>query len=192
MAQGQVITDWFSSGYGPPVSSPDLTSSQRWAAYQDTTTGDMWFWNLYTNAWELFVTAGDGLMPLSIAVVNYTGADIAFTNSSWAILASAFTVTMTTGAHRVLVMWNFGGQVSGSLAELDVVIDGVGTGNTRGVWYTNITTEGPLVGHWLSPVLSAGSHTIALYAKCEGGVTLGIGAGTTGVVAQMSVIEQAA
>lgn len=130
--------------------------------------------------------------PLADGVALYTGSDISFTESSWTILDAAFTVTITTGAHRCLVTWQLSGQVTGERASFDIQVDGTGTGGERGVGYTEDGTSHPLGGTYVTAVLTAGSHVFTLMAYCEGGATLGIGGSDAGSVAQLAVIELSA
>ena len=51
MANGGVITDYFQYGVGDPSGTPSLGTGQQWCWYQDTSTGNLWYWNLSTSAW---------------------------------------------------------------------------------------------------------------------------------------------
>jgi hypothetical protein len=51
MASGQIITDYLSYGSGAPSGAPSLGAAGQYAVYEDTATGDLYAWDLFTTAW---------------------------------------------------------------------------------------------------------------------------------------------
>lgn len=89
------------------------------------------------------------------------------------------TATITTGAHKVLVLVNLqiSGSVAGQNAGFDIMVDGVSESVADGLYWTQ---GNPTAGNgwaisftWITSVLTAASHTIKLRAK-SGGQTLTI------------------
>lgn len=63
MASGLLITDYISYGSGAPSGAPSLASGSQYALYQDTSTGDIWVWDLHTSAWVQLATLVSGVVP---------------------------------------------------------------------------------------------------------------------------------
>lgn len=114
--------------------------------------------------------------------VSRTSGDLSTTSTSF-VDATGMSITMTTGARRVLVGVIAKGYVgtNGEYIELDIDIDGAGQGGTRGLAGARIATASSnqvnLSFTYLSDVLTAASHTIKLRWK-------GVNGNTANLVAQ--------
>lgn len=99
------------------------------------------------------------------AVVARTAGDVVLGVATWTDL-TGMTVTLTTGAHRCRVLVNFIYSTAGGGCnfQVDVDIDGTRIGGALGCWsiYGGAIISQPGNFAILTPVLSAGSHTIKL------------------------------
>lgn len=116
------------------------------------------------------------------------------TNSTSFVDITGASVTLTTGASRVLVSVSASGSCDTANGYLciDVVIDGSSQGQTFGVMTTRANTaagqDTNLSFTYLSAVLSAGSHTIKLQLRTTtGNASVYAQAGVTPLV--FSVVE---
>lgn len=117
-------------------------------------------------------SAGGG-GSLAVGVTNLTGSDLTTTSSSYADVAGA-TVTISTGAHRVLIhatgtVYN---SSSGANSNLTLCVDGTAVQGTKGYAIRQITGGSDTHGFsisWVSDVLTAASHTFKLQWKTDAG-----------------------
>lgn len=149
------------------------------------------------SSWTTWATLGTSTSLVNDRVLD-TATAIWTTTSATFVDVTGLTVTLTTGARRVLVIFtgsvdstNAAGQIS-----LDVAIDGTRQGGSAGLLTIaqHATTSEPLNASfsYLSPVLTAASHTIKLQALSMTGATVRVYLGGTGVYAHFAVMEQPA
>ena len=129
---------------------------------------------------------------LSAAKVSLTGGNITATSSSFADITGA-TLTITTGARRVLVTWIavIENATAGNNISLDVAVDGTRQGGSNGLIFVEAQGNGVdmnFAGSYVTDVLSAGSHTIKLQWRSGGSTQLLAVASSTSPLV-LSVVE---
>lgn len=147
-----------------------------------------------------FGSSGGGGSTLTGTSYKRTAGNYTTTSGSFVdIDGTNFALTITTGAHRVLVALVGAAEatVAGDAAAFDVLVDGVSVSSGQGVTATrfdNIASYRKNVSFtYMTDALSAGSHTFKLQWKQivgSGGLTL-FGGTSSGIIAQMWVAEQA-
>lgn len=138
---------------------------------------------------------GGGGGALQAGRVKDTATAIQSTTSATFVDVTGMSVTLTTGAHRCLVM--FTGLVDSTSAagivELDVAVDGVREGGTAGILsiQQHSTASEGMNGSFgiITDVLTAASHTIKLQFRSPGGQTVRVYLGATTVFPIFSVVE---
>lgn len=153
MASGLLITDYLSYGSGAPAGAPSLASGSQYALYQDTATGKLYAWDLFTSAWVQVI--------LAPAVTSITG-------TAHEIIASASTgaITLSTpqgidtsstptfaglsigGQTGALVTTGYKGGVSGAHPTSGTFVTGDYVVDTTGaIW---VCTSGGTPGTWVA------------------------------------------
>jgi hypothetical protein len=115
MADGQYITDYLAADDAAPSSAPSLAASGQWGMFQDATNGDLYKWNLNTNAWDA-ITGGGG----SLTTANATlGADVVIAaRQTW---YEVLTLTLGDGTWLVFVTLDYWGNgVQGTSYTIDL------------------------------------------------------------------------
>lgn len=142
------------------------------------------------------ITAGEK-DPTSGSLVHaetiLTSGSITTTSTTY-VDATGLSVTLTTGAHRVLICGNISAKCPGNTLSLSIDIDGTQYPASNAVSFLAGFTGGgatldflPSNFAFVSPVLSAASHTIKVKWKVGGG-TGTIGA-STAIPATLQVTE---
>jgi hypothetical protein len=108
----------------------------------------------------VFGASGGGFLQSAIA--TRTAGDLTRTGSTAYVDMTGMTVTLTTGAHRCLVIFQGNGNVTGAAAQaVDVAVDGTRQGQAYGQAIIQGTgMSGSLGFTFLTDVLTAASHTI--------------------------------
>jgi len=121
------------------------------------------------------------------AIATRTAGDLTTTSTTF-VDVTDMTVTLTTGARRCLVFCSaLGGHTGSGSTLIDIAVDGTRQGQTLGLTGGN-SASFPLVLTFLTPVLSAGSHTIKLQWRVDAG-TAQIYASTAISPAILTVLE---
>jgi len=141
--------------------------------------------------------SGGGFTP-AVGVVNLTSGNVSSTSGTFVDI-TGLSITITTGAHRVLL--GFSGSIEQSLANeyamLDFLIDGAqafGGTHGRSLRFAAGNTAEHADMTFLTAALSAGSHTFKVQWHNVGGAANGtmlLRADGTNYAAQFSAIEQA-
>jgi len=114
---------------------------------------------------------GGGAGLLQYAEANGNLGDILVTSAAWADLDVS--VTMTTGAHRCLVIANISAYSPTNAIGITLLIDGVNMGGADwGFMFVSVNSDACSFS-FLTPVLSAGSHVFKLQGKTS--VSPGVG-----------------
>jgi hypothetical protein len=155
-----------------------------------TTTGDMIYSSSGTTPARLAIgTSAQALVGgttpawssavgiLQSAVAKRTAGDLTTTSTSF-VDATSLTVTLTTGARRCLVFFNgsAGNDTYSNNTAFDVALDGTLQGGTYGLLLVGQSSLSgganinvPVAITYLTPVLSAASHTIKIQWRVDGG-----------------------
>jgi hypothetical protein len=137
--------------------------------------------------------AGGGGEFLQTSKVQVTSGDITTTSTTFVDL-TGLTTTITTGAHRCIVIFNASGRVNSptNALNIDIAIDGTRQGQSRGLLFggnTNSVGANPFSLWYLTGVLSAASHTIKIQWSVDSGGTATMFASTSVTPAILTVIE---
>jgi hypothetical protein len=130
---------------------------------------------------------------LQTSKVQVTSGDITTTSTTFVDL-TGLTTTITTGAHRCIVIFNASGRVNSptNALNIDIAIDGTRQGQSRGLLFggnTNSVGANPFSLWYLTGVLSAASHTIKIQWSVDSGGTATMFASTSVTPAILTVIE---
>jgi hypothetical protein len=130
---------------------------------------------------------------LQTSKVQVTSGDITTTSTTFVDL-TGLTTTITTGAHRCIVIFNASGRVNSATNALniDIAIDGTRQGQSRGLLFggnTNSVGANPFSLWYLTGVLSAASHTFKIQWSVDSGGTATMFASTSVTPAILTVIE---
>ncbi len=137
------------------------------------------------------LAASLGIGIVQVSKVALTSGDLTTTSTTFTD-ATGLTTTITTGAHRVVVIFSGSGHNSGAANNIavDVAIDGTRQGQTYGlVVASNASGDNNNLGFmYLSAALTAASHTIKIQWRVDG--TTGTLFASTGVTpAILTVLE---
>jgi hypothetical protein len=111
--------------------------------------------------------AGPAMPAMAAGNVKYAGGNISVAWTTFALLHSAASLTLTTGARRVLLGWglNLGEPYT---LSVDVAIDGVLQGGTYGLQYGAPASGNlPFSLTYLTDALTAGAHTFELMVRVD-------------------------
>jgi hypothetical protein len=130
---------------------------------------------------------------LQTSKVQVTSGDITTTSTTFVDL-TGLTTTITTGAHRCIVIFNASGRVNSptNALNIDIAIDGTRQGQSRGLLFggnTNSVGANPFSLWYLTGVLSAASHTFKIQWSVDSGGTATMFASTSVTPAILTVIE---
>lgn len=151
MASGLLITDYLSYGSGAPSGAPSLASGSQYALYQDTATGKLYAWDLFTSAWvqvilapavtsitgtthQIIASASTGAVTLSTPQGIDTTSQVVFGSLELNGILGSTNLTRWTGGV------NNAAPSSGAASQGDWVVDIAGaiwvctTGGTPGTW----------------------------------------------------------
>lgn len=143
----------------------------------------------------MFVTTGTGVVtsvPLANAKVVRTAGDITTTSATFAD-ATGMSITMTTGARRVMIAVVASSHCTASTNNmLDIDIDGARVGSTT--YGTCLVTGQNTFNRnmsftYITDVLSAGSHTFKLQLARESSGTMTLYASSSILPLVMSAVE---
>lgn len=130
-----------------------------------------------------------------VSKVSVTSGDLT-TSSTTFVDATGLTTTITTGAHRCLVIFSGNAHVSGTTinAAFDLAVDGTRQGQTYGLTIAQQSGSAsspnmPVGFTYLTSALSAASHTFKIVWRVDGSGTGTLFASTGVTPAILTVIE---
>ena len=178
------------------VSSIAHASNTFYGPVTFTTEGDLGITSPSTGTLAFKAISGGGAAAssaLAVGVAAGTGGDFTTASTSY-VAVTGMTVTLTTGAHRCLVTVAGSGYNTGlNVNHYTLYVDGVDVTGGNGLLTPQFNGQAYDASFsYVTSVLTAASHTIALYMKVAAGTGYFFKASGTNSEGQIAVIELSA
>ncbi|HEY6021440.1 MAG TPA: hypothetical protein VIY48_16495, partial [Candidatus Paceibacterota bacterium] len=137
---------------------------------------------------DVFITGGSSSLAYERKYLLRAG-NLTTGSDTFVDVDASLNITLTVGARRCLILFSATAVNNGNNATcVELVIDGTGTGGTRGMAFMQGTLNNPVPFSYLTDVLPAGTHTFKPQYKSDTGVAATLHTATTPII--FSVMEQ--